>query len=244
MKILPAIDLMGGKAVRLLQGDYSRKTVYSDDPLALAVQFQTAGARYLHLVDLDGAREGSTPNFSVIASIIAAGSLNAEVGGGIRDMGTREKYLAAGAWRVILGTAALNDKAFLGEALRRYAAHVTVGVDIKDGFVAVKGWTEVTELPLDPFVTQLSDLGVTNIICTDISRDGAMRGTNRALYSRLMLRHNILITASGGVSTLDDIQALKKIGVDGVIIGKALYTGDIVLGSAIQLAQEEGNGDG
>ena len=244
MKILPAIDLMDGKAVRLHQGDYNRQTVYSLDPLALARQFQSAGARYLHLVDLDGAREGGTPNFAVIAGILSGTSLEAEVGGGIRDRVTMEKYLAAGAHRIILGTAALENKAFLKEALRDYRDHIAVGVDIRDGFVAVKGWTQVTDVSLDGFVRELCDLGVADIICTDISRDGAMRGTNRDLYRQLEERYPVRITASGGVSTLEDVAALREIGVDGVIIGKALYTGNIDLGTAVRLAAEERDSNG
>lgn len=237
MNIYPAIDLIEGKAVRLVHGDFDRMTVYSDDPVQVARSFMEQGAQYLHVVDLDGAREGEPENDDLIARIIAESGLKVEVGGGIRDKETIEKYLNMGAYQVILGTAALENGDFLHDAVDTYGEKIVVGVDIKDGFVAVKGWQEVSDMRLDTFLQDLSAIGVGRIICTDISRDGGMMGSNQDLYRALVEEYPVRITASGGVTTLDDIRALRLIGVEGAIIGKALYTGGIDLAAAIHFAK-------
>jgi len=236
MLIFPAIDLYEGKAVRLYQGDYTKMTVYSDDPQALASDFQAAGAQCLHIVDLEGARTGGNPNLDTVRALAAVG-LFTEVGGGVRSMPAAEAYLSAGADRVILGTAAVTDESFLKEALVAFGEKVAVGADFRDGFVAIRGWTEKTALPALDFCLRMQDLGVSTLICTDISRDGAMKGANRGLYRELTSALNLNIIASGGVSTLEDILALKAGGLYGAIIGKAYYTGAIDLRKAIGAAQ-------
>ncbi|MBR4702721.1 MAG: 1-(5-phosphoribosyl)-5-[Oscillospiraceae bacterium] len=235
MLIFPAIDLFEGKAVRLYQGDYAQMTVYSEDPPALAADFKAAGASCLHVVDLEGAKDGTTPNLETVKRLARAG-LFTELGGGIRSMGVVEDYLSAGVDRVILGTAAVTDEAFLREAVAAFGPKVAVGADLREGCVAIKGWTEKTSLPALEFCRRMEDLGVQTIICTDISRDGAMRGTNRALYGELTKTLGLEIIASGGVSSLEDISALKALGVSGAIIGKAYYTGAIDLRKAIEAA--------
>lgn len=237
MEIFPAIDLYEGQAVRLLKGDYAQKTVYSADPAAVAEGFKKVGARYIHLVDLEGARDGGTPNFDTISEIVRRSGLLAEVGGGIRDEATVEKYLAAGVYRVILGTAAVSDRALLASLLKKYGERVAVGVDVREGRVAVKGWRELSTETLDGFCAQLQDMGVKTIICTDISKDGAMQGTNRALYKELSAKYNMGIVASGGVSTLDDVRALRDMGLYGAILGRAIYTGGIDLAEAIEVCR-------
>ncbi len=235
MLIFPAIDLFEGKAVRLYQGDYAQMTVYSEDPPALAADFKAAGASCLHVVDLEGAKDGTTPNLETVKRLARAG-LFTELGGGIRSMGVVEDYLSAGVDRVILGTAAVTDEAFLREAVAAFGPKVAVGADLREGCVAIKGWTEKTSLPALEFCRRMEDLGVQTLICTDISRDGAMRGTNRALYGELTKTLGLEIIASGGVSSLEDISALKALGVSGAIIGKAYYTGAIDLRKAIEAA--------
>jgi phosphoribosylformimino-5-aminoimidazole carboxamide ribotide isomerase len=235
MLIFPAIDLFEGKAVRLYQGDYARMTVYSEDPPALAADFLAAGAECLHVVDLEGARSGATPNLDTVRALAQSG-LFTEVGGGIRSMAVVEAYLSAGVGRVILGTAAVTDQAFLKEAVAAYGERIAVGADFRDGFVAIKGWTEKTALPALDFCRSMEELGVRTLICTDISRDGAMRGANRALYRELTEALELDIIASGGVSTMEDITALKAQGLYGAIIGKAYYTGAIDLRKAIEAA--------
>ena len=236
MLIFPAIDLYGGKAVRLFQGDYEKMTVYSDDPPALAADFLAAGAACLHVVDLEGARSGETPNLDTVRALAGSG-LFTEVGGGVRSMAVAEAYLSAGVGRVILGTAAVTDEGFLREALAAFGSRIAVGADFRDGFVAIKGWTEKTALPALDFCRKMEDLGAETLICTDISRDGAMRGTNRALYGELSRALKLDIIASGGVSTLEDVAALKALGVSGAIIGKAYYTGAVDLKKAIEAAK-------
>ena len=235
MLIYPAIDLFGGKAVRLYQGDYDKMTVYSEDPPALAADFRTAGATCLHLVDLEGARSGEMPNLDTVRALAGAG-LFTEVGGGIRSMAAAEAYLGAGVDRVILGTAAVTDEGFLKEALAAFGSRVAVGVDLKDGCVAIRGWTEKTALPALDFCRKMQALGVGTLIITDISRDGAMRGTNRGLYKELTEALELSVIASGGVSSLEDVRALKAMGVSGAIIGKAYYTGAVSLKEAIEVA--------
>lgn len=237
MVLYPAIDLVQGKAVRLYKGDYAQMTVYSEEPVSVAKAFQAAGARNIHLVDLEGAKSGVPENLETIREIIAQTDLFVEVGGGIRNMQTVDTYLNAGVDRVILGTAAVTDPAFLQAALEAYGQKIAVGVDLKDGFVAIKGWTETSELTADAFFTRMGQLGVKTIICTDISRDGAMKGTNRELYRQLSRKFSIDLIASGGVSSLEDVKALAEMNLHGAIIGKAYYTGAIDLREALEVAR-------
>ena len=236
MILLPAIDLIGGKVVRLTRGDYARATVYGDDPLAVALSFRDAGAEHLHVVDLEGARDGGRPNEAVIRRLIAESGLSVEVGGGVRDRETIERYLACGVDRVILGTAAVQNETLLREALAAYGDKIAVGADVKDGRIAVKGWLEKTDWSLEAFARHMEALGVRTLICTDVSRDGALGGTNRELYRKLSQSCGVNITASGGVSSLEDIRALRSMGLYGAIVGKAYYTGDIRLKEAIEAA--------
>lgn len=236
MDIYPAIDLFGGKAVRLYKGDYAQMTVYSDCPADVARDFAAAGASHIHLVDLEGAKTGAPANLAVIRRILDAAPLFSEVGGGIRTMDAVEQYLSIGVNQVILGTAAVSDPAFLKEALSRYGEKIAVGVDLKDGYVAIKGWTETSALTADAFLARMQALGVKTVICTDISRDGAMQGTNRGLYRQLSEQFAIQLIASGGVSSLEDVAALKAMGLYGAIIGKAYYTGAIDLKQAVEVA--------
>jgi len=237
MRLFPAIDLYEGKAVRLFKGDYDQMTVYSENPAEVAKAFQDAGAKYMHLVDLEGAKTGLTPNLSVIQRIAETVDLFIEVGGGIRSMQTIEAYLSAGVDRVILGTAAVTDPAFLKTALEKYGEKIAVGVDIKDGFVAIKGWTETSAYTAESFFEDMQALGVKTIICTDISRDGAMKGTNRELYRELSKKFSMDIIASGGVSDLEDVRSLRDMDLYGAIIGKAYYTGAIDLREALEVAK-------
>ena len=237
MFIFPAIDLFEGKAVRLFKGDYAQMTVYNENPLSVAKDFAAAGATHLHVVDLEGARSGETPNLDTVAALAASSGLFTEVGGGIRSMEVVERYLGAGVHRVILGTAAVNDEAFLKEALARYGDRIAVGVDIKDGFVAIKGWTEKSSLDALEFCAKMEAFGVKTIICTDISKDGAMKGANHELYRTLSQRFGVQIIASGGVSSMEDVKKLAALGIYGAIIGKAYYTGAISLKEAIEVAK-------
>ena len=237
MLIFPAIDLYDGKAVRLYKGDYSQMTVYSENPPEIAEAFHNAGAKCMHLVDLEGAKAGETPNLETIKRIRAAAPLFTEVGGGVRSMAVVERYLNAGVDRVILGTAAVTDPAFLREAVETYKERIAVGVDIKDGKVAIRGWTEKSGLDAFDFCRELQSIGVRTIICTDISKDGAMQGTNRALYGELSKTFSLNIVASGGVSSIDDIKALRALDLYGAIIGKAYYTGAIDLKQALEAAK-------
>ena len=237
MKLYPAIDLYEGKAVRLFKGEYQQMTVYNENPLKVALDFQNAGAECIHLVDLEGAKFGTTSNLPVIEKIVKATDLFVEVGGGIRTMETIEAYLSIGVDRVILGTAAVTDRAFLEAALAKYGEKIAVGVDLKDGYVAIKGWTEKSQWTADAFFSNLETLGVSTVICTDISRDGAMQGTNRGLYQELSQKFNIQLIASGGVSSMEDINALKNMDLHGAIIGKAYYTGAINLKEALEVCR-------
>ena len=238
MNLFPAIDLYGGKAVRLYKGNYDEMTVYSDDPVSVAKHFEACGAKYIHLVDLEGARTGETPNLDVIRRIVSETDLFAEVGGGIRSMETIEKYISAGVKRVILGTAAVTNPSFLMAAILKYGSAVAVGVDIRDGNVAIHGWTESAGLHYTEFMTRLAGLGVSTVIVTDISRDGAMKGTNRSLYAELAENFPLMnVIASGGVSSFDDVEALSKLDIYGAIIGKAYYTGAIDLAEAVRISQ-------
>lgn len=237
MNIFPAIDLYGGKAVRLYKGDYAQMTVYHDDPLAVAKTFEACGASFVHMVDLEGAKSGSTPNYEIIRSVAQQTGLFVEVGGGVRDMQSVERYLCCGVSRVIIGTAAVHDEAFLRRALAKYGEKIAVGIDIADGYVATHGWTQTSRYTCEAFFEKMQLLGVKTIICTDISRDGAMRGTNRALYGALSARYCVDMIASGGVSSIDDIRALRALDLYGAIIGKAYYTGAIDLKEAIEVAR-------
>ena len=238
MKLFPAIDLYGGKAVRLYKGDYSQMTVYSDDPLSVASDFRAQGAEYLHVVDLEGAKTGETPNLELVGRIAAQSGLKVEIGGGIRSEVVIKKYLNAGVMRVILGTAAVTDAGFLADMVAKYGEKIAVGVDIKGDYVAIKGWTETSALTCNGFFSQLEKLGVKTVICTDISKDGVLKGTNLPLYKDLTARFKIDIIASGGVSSIADIVALREMKIYGAILGKALYTGSISLPEAIKTALE------
>lgn len=237
MLILPAIDLYDKSAVRLYKGDYEKMTVYSNNPVEIAEKFKACGAEYIHLVDLEGAKNGTTPNIDVVENIVKTTGLKAEIGGGIRSEEVIEKYLSIGVDRVILGTAAVTDGEFLERAVKKYGKHVAVGVDLKDGYVAIKGWTEKSELTADMFFEKLSALGVSTVICTDISKDGAMQGTNRELYKYLSEKYDMDIVASGGVSSIEDIKALREMELYGAILGKAYYIGAVDLAEAIEVAE-------
>lgn len=237
MKIFPAIDLYEGKAVRLLKGRYEDMTVYSENPPEIGVKFAELGAEYIHIVDLEGARDGTTPNFDIVVEIKKRSGCFCEIGGGIRSMDVVDRYLEAGIDAVILGTAAVKDPAFLEEAVGRCGERIVVGVDIKDGYVAIKGWTEKSELEAVSFCAHLQELGVRRIIVTDISRDGVMEGTNHELYEKLSREFGMEIVASGGVSSVDDVKRLAGRDMFGAIIGKAYYTGAIDLKEAIEVAK-------
>lgn len=234
MKLFPAIDLYDGKAVRLYKGDYDQMTVYSENPIEIARDFENCGAECIHLVDLEGAKNGTTPNLHIVKQIAEQTNLFCEIGGGIRNMQTIETYVNGGVDRVILGTAAVNDMDFLKQAIAKYGNTIAVGVDVKDGYVAIKGWTEKSEYSCFEFCKKMQDLGAQTLICTDISKDGAMKGTNRELYKALSEQFSLNITASGGVSTLDDIKALRDMNLYGAIIGKAYYIGAIDLKEALE----------
>ena len=237
MLILPAIDLYDKKAVRLYKGDYEQMTVYSNNPVEIALDFKKAGASFMHVVDLEGAKTGQTPNLETIKKLIAATDMFVEVGGGIRSIEVIEKYVEAGVGRVILGTAALTDREFLLTAIEKFGDKIAVGVDIKDGFVAIKGWTEKSERDAIDFCRELDSIGVKTIISTDISKDGAMQGANHELYKTLSEEVGLQIIASGGVSSIDDVKRLTKMNLYGAIIGKAYYTGAIDLSEAIEVAK-------
>ena len=236
MNLFPAIDILDGKAVRLYKGDYNEVTVYADDPCSVLDDFIKKNAKYAHIVDLSGAKYGTTANFDTIKKL-AKKDIFIEVGGGIRSMETVDKYLSIGVNRVILGTSAITDRDFLVSALKKYGDKIAVGVDIKDGFVAIKGWTEKSEKDAFDFCKELDNLGVKTIISTDISKDGAMQGTNVELYKRLSNDLSLDIIASGGVSSMADVKTLKEMGLYGAIIGKAYYTGAIDLEQAIEVAK-------
>ena len=238
MKLFPAIDLYKGCAVRLFKGDYDQMTVYSDNPAEFAAQFEAKGAKNLHLVDLEGAKLGTTPNLETIRKIVSETNLYTELGGGIRSLETIEAYRNIGVDRLILGTAAITQPGFVEAAIKEFGRDaIAVGVDIRDCLVAIKGWTEVTDVTCEAFCRQMEDIGVKTIICTDISRDGAMKGTNRQLYAELSGQFDLDIMASGGISTLDDVKALADMNLYGAILGKALYTGAIDLAEAVKIVK-------
>lgn len=237
MLIFPAIDLYEKKAVRLYKGDYNQMTVYNDNPLEVALDFKHSGATHIHMVDLEGAKSGTTPNLEVVCEVKEKTGLFVEVGGGIRSMKVIENYIGAGVDRVILGTAAVTDNDFLLSAVEKYGEKIAVGVDIKDGYVAVKGWTEKSDLEAFTFCEKMSNIGVKTLICTDISKDGAMMGANHDLYRELANRYDMQIIASGGVSSIDDVSKLAALDLYGAIIGKAYYTKAICLDEAIEVAK-------
>lgn len=237
MIIYPAIDLYDAKAVRLFKGDYAQMTIYNDDPVSVANDFKASGATHIHLVDLEGAKTGTTPNFEVVKNIKETTNLFCEIGGGIRSMQVIDKYINAKVDRVILGTAAVTNEGFVEEAVKKYGDKIAVGIDVKDGFVAIKGWTEKSDIDAFDFCDKMQKIGVKTIICTDISKDGAMQGTNHNLYKELSERFDIDIIASGGVSSINDIEKLNTLDIHGAIIGKAYYTGAINLREAIEVAK-------
>ena len=237
MKIFPAIDLYDNKAVRLFKGDYAQMTVYNENPVEVARAFKDCGARQIHVVDLAGAKLGIPAHMEMVRKIVEETGLFVEIGGGIRSMDTIEKYVSAGASRVILGTAAVTDESFLKEAIAAYGDKIAVGADIADGKVAIKGWLEKSSYDVYSFLEKMQTLGVKTIICTDVSKDGAMKGANHALYKELTEKYNLQIIASGGVSSIEDVKTLTENGVYGAIIGKAYYIGAIDLREAIEVAK-------
>ncbi len=237
MNIFPAIDLFDKKAVRLFKGDYNQMTVYSNNPIEIARDFEAKGAKFIHMVDLEGAKDGTTPNLEIVAQVAKETGLFVEIGGGIRSMETLEKYFSAGVDRAILGTSAVTDEEFLKMAVNAYGDKIAVGADVKDGYIAIKGWLEKSTLTLDAFFEKMQSFGVKTIICTDISKDGAMRGTNLKMYKELSEKYSLDIVASGGVSTIDDVIELRKMDLYGAIIGKAYYIGAIDLEKAIEVAK-------
>lgn len=237
MIIYPAIDLFEGKAVRLFKGDYGKMTVYNENPVEVALDFKAQGATHIHLVDLEGAKSGTTPNLETVCAIKKATNLFCEIGGGVRSMEVVQQYLEAGIDRVILGTAAVTDETFLCAAVEKYGEKIAVGIDIKDSFVAIKGWTEKSQEKAMDFCEKMERLGVKTLICTDISKDGAMEGANHGLYRELSERFQMNIIASGGVSSLEDVTRLASMNVHGAIIGKAYYTGAVNLREAIEVAK-------
>ena len=236
MKIYPAIDLYEGKAVRLARGDYARMTIYSDDPVSVALGFKAAGASSVHVVDLEGARDSIPANFDVIKLIVSQTGLDVQVGGGIRNFETIRKYLDTGVKRVIMGTAAASEPGFLSRAVREFGDAIAVSADIKDGFVAIKGWTMLSELDIFGLCSRITEAGVRTLICTDISKDGLLGGANIGLYKTLREELAITLIASGGISAVEEIKSLSELGIDGAIIGKALYEGRISLAEAVRLA--------
>lgn len=237
MYIFPAIDLYEGKAVRLLRGEYDQMTVYSENPIEIAYEFEASGASHIHMVDLEGAKNGGTPNIDIVRQVAEKTGLFVEIGGGIRSMDVIDAYIGAGIDRVILGTAAVQNTEFVKAAVDKYGEKIAVGADIKDGYVAIKGWTEKSQYTCFEFCEEMQNLGVKTLICTDVSKDGAMQGTNRELYKELSEKFDMQIVASGGVSTIDDVKALAKMNLYGAIIGKAYYTNAISLKEAIEVAE-------
>lgn len=239
MELFPAIDIRGAKVVRLTKGDYDVMKVYRDNPTEVAEEFLKAGANNLHVVDLDGARDGSLANFDSIKALANTKGLFIEVGGGIRNMERIEGYLNLGVGRVILGTAAVKNYPFVEQAVKEFGDAIAVGVDAKDGMVAVSGWEEVTTTDSFEFCKRLRDTGVKTVIYTDISKDGAMSGTNLEVYKKLSEIKGLDIVASGGITFESEIQTLRNMGTYGAILGKALYEGKLDLSRAIKIAKGE-----
>lgn len=237
MQIWPAIDLLGGKCVRLQQGDYSRETVFSDDPVAVAKQFQEQGARHLHLVDLDGARAGKPIHADLVRAIVDAVDLECELGGGIRDQSQIEALLATGLQRLVLGTAALKNASWFGEMCRRYPERLVLGIDARDGLVATDGWLETSSMPATDLAVQFHEIPLAAIIYTDIATDGMLAGPNVAAMAEMQRHVQTPVVASGGVTRVEDVRRLAEAGLAGVIIGRALYAGTLTLHEAISAAQ-------
>ena len=237
MNILPAIDLFDKKAVRLYKGDYNEMTVYSNNPIEIAKDFESQGAKYIHIVDLEGAKDGTTPNLDIVREITENTGLFVEVGGGIRSFDVLEKYFSCGVKRCILGTAAVEDESFLKKSVELYGEKIAVGADVLDGYIRVKGWLEKSQYTMNAFFEKMQSFNVKTVICTDISKDGAMRGTNLEMYKKLSAEYNLDIIASGGVSSIEDVKALSEMNVSGAIIGKAYYIGAIDLREAIEVAK-------
>lgn len=238
MIIFPAIDLYEGKVVRLYKGDYDQMTVYSNDPVEKAYEIHQTGATHLHIVDLEGARSGTTPNIDTITRIVKETDMFVQVGGGIRSIDTVDKYISAGINRVILGTAAVKNLNFVRESVDKFGDKIAVGADIKDGFIAISGWREKSSYDIESFCKTMQQIGVSTVICTDISRDGVLSGTNTELYKKLSMAFPINFVASGGVSSLKDITTLKEMSLYGAIIGRAYYECKINLSDAIIAASE------
>ena len=236
MEIIPAIDIRGGKCVRLYEGDYERETVFDNDPVRVALRWGALGARRIHVVDLDGAREGRQTNGEIVRRIALTVDCAVQTGGGIRDLQTLRSTLDGGVSRVVLGTAAVKDPALLREAVAAARSRLIVSVDARDGLVRLEGWTEATNLPALAWIGQLAEMGVERIVYTDISRDGRLEGPNFAMYERLTAETSVAVIAAGGVTTLADVERLSECGVESAIIGRALYTGDIDLAAAITAA--------
>lgn len=237
MRLYPAIDMIDGKCVRLVQGNYNKKTTFADDPLEVALRWQEQGGEFIHLVDLDGARSGDMPNFDTIVRIAQTLEIPIEVGGGIRSMEAIERYLEHGVSRVILGTSALKKPNLVKDAVKAYGKRIVVGIDAKDGLVAVSGWEEVSRVSALSFARQMEQQGVSTIIYTDIATDGMLKGPNLNAMKEMTEYVSMDVVASGGVTSLEDLKQLKEIGVEGAIIGKALYTGHIKLGEALEVSR-------
>lgn len=237
MKIFPAIDIINGQVVRLTKGDYDKVTIYGNDPLSVAKDFEKMGAEFLHIVDLDAAKDGKIHNYDIVKTICQSTSLKVEIGGGVRSEDVINQYIDAGVYRVILGTIAIKNPDFTKEMIKKYGDKIAIGVDISNGFVAIHGWTEVSSISCNELFYDLERAGAKCVICTDISKDGAMQGTNLELYHDLSEKFSIDIVASGGVSSIQDVIALKNMNIYGAILGKALYTGAINLKEAIEVAK-------
>jgi len=235
MEIIPAIDIRGGRCVRLYQGDYGRETVFADDPVEVARRWQDEGATRLHVVDLDGAREGSPVNAELVGRIAAAARVPVQVGGGIREMPAIRRYLDAGVDRVVLGTAAVKDRALLSQALAEHGQRIVVGVDARAGMVAVEGWEEQTQVAAAELMAERAGLGVSRFIYTDTARDGTLEGPDLRAIEGLVARAKVPVIYAGGVSRVDDLVRLASLGLEGAIVGKALYTGDVVLREALEV---------
>jgi len=234
MEVIPAIDLKDGRCVRLFQGDFAQKTVFSDDPLAMAKSWQNQGGHRLHLVDLDGAIQGKPVHLKVITSIVRELDIPVQVGGGIRDLATADTWLNAGVDRVVIGTAAVSNPDMVSEICQKHGRErVVVSVDAKDGLVALRGWRETSSITVLELANQMVDLGVVRLLYTDISRDGALTGPDLATNSRLVEETGLAVQASGGVASVEHIKGLLPTGVEGVIVGMALYTGTVNLAEAV-----------
>ncbi|MDY6272797.1 MAG: 1-(5-phosphoribosyl)-5-[(5-phosphoribosylamino)methylideneamino]imidazole-4-carboxamide isomerase [Selenomonadaceae bacterium] len=241
MTIFPAIDLRGGKCVRLFKGDFDQETVFSDQPAKVAQQWQAQGAQFLHLVDLDGARAGHSENLATVREILAAVTIPVELGGGIRTLENIDEVLALGVRRVILGSVAVRDPELVAAACAKYGDRIVVGIDAKDGIVAVDGWGVSGDVDVITLAKRMKQAGVRTIIYTDISRDGTLAGVNVEATAKLARESGVHVVASGGVRDVRDIEALKpyeKDGIEGVIVGKSIYTGSLSLPEALAIAAE------